>query len=180
MQVPSEWNPHQLVIDLYATLEDATDRELDRIPWNPWLNEQTKEELRVLWTHLHASSFLLMSFSIIEGALGSRAWENYSSIPKEEYRVLCCIRNAIVHNNGHLRVTFDYKLRDGQSIKALSLVRNFEVKMQSDKKFLYSLDITKPYYYLHDDDVILTSSSFGRILYLVELLLKVSDHSDQN
>lgn len=175
MQVPSEWNPNQLVIDLYATLGDATDRELDRIPCNIWLNEETKEELHVLWTHLHASAFLVMSFSIIEGSLGRRAWEDHSSLPREEYRILYCIRNAIVHTNGHLRGVHDYKLRDGQKIKALSLVRDFEIKMQSDKKFLYSLSITKPYYYLHDDDVVLTSSSFERILCLVELLLKVSD-----
>ena len=180
MQLPSEWNPHQLVIDLYATLEDATDRELNRIPWNIWLNKETEEELHVLWTHLHASAFLLMSFSIIEGYLGRRAWEKHSSLPRKEYRVLYCIRNAIVHTNGHLCGVHDYKLGDGQRIKALCLVRDFEVKMQSDKDFLNSLSIAKPYYYLRDDDVVLTSSSFGRILYLVESLLKVSDHSDQN
>ena len=166
INMPSDWDTSQLIIDLFATLRDATERKLDRLPSFLNLDDTTRDDLRRLWTHLHAAAFLMMSFAIAESILGPKAWKNCSSLPQEEFSVLYCIRNAVVHEGGDLSKLHRQACTDG--------VRAFERQMSSElcwSRFPESetawrigeAKMMAPYYHLDGTHVTLTSASFDRI-----------------
>ena len=190
MQLPDEWDQRQLIIDICATLSCATEYELARLFGNksPEQTAQQSEtqtsnksdiyesiyrrfnsnnQLGILWTHLHASAFLVMSFAIIEGKMGKKSWKRNQSLSKcqkDEFEVLYCIRNALVHKNGHLR-NLDNRT-------CFDRVSKYERKMKEDKSWRYSLSIVEPYYYLNDDDVVLKQPAFDHILNVMLRLIQ--------
>lgn len=177
IDMPAGWDASQLITDVFATLRDATERELDRLPSFLPLETKTREDLRTLWTHLHAAAFLMMSFAIAEGILGPRAWENWTALPQDEFRVLTCIRNAVVHEGGDLS-----KIR---RTKCMGEVRDFEQKMSSELCWsLVPVSATEwrigqammiaPYYRLDGPHVTLTEPAFDRIHTLMLALFNES------
>lgn len=174
IEMPPDWDSKQLITDMFATLRDAAERELDRLPSFLNLSGDTRSRLYRLWTHLHAAGFLMVSFAIVEGTLGPRAWTRYPSLPQDEFEVLACIRNSVVHEGGDLS-----KVRD---LKCVDNVRIFASKMSSElcwSRFPTS-DTTwaigeammmESYYSVDGTQVTLLSAAFERIYNLMFALL---------
>ena len=165
MQLPDEWDQRQLIIDICATLSCATEDELTRLFGNKsdkldlYHRFNSNNELGILWTHLHASAFLIMSFAIIEGEMGKKSWKKNQSLTQsqiDEYEVLYCIRNALVHTNGHLNAL--------HKKKCFNRVSDYESKMKRDMSWRNTLLISKPYFYLNSDDIVLKQPAFDHIL----------------
>lgn len=173
MQLPDEWDQCQLLCDIHATLSCATEDELERLFGNKsdkldlYHRYNRNNELSILWTHLHASAFLIMSFAIIEGKLGQKSWKKNKSLTqyqKDEFEVLYCIRNALVHTNG--------RLNNLDNRKCFNRVSDYERKMKEDMSWRSSLLIVKPYYDLKGDDIILKQSAFDHILSVMLRFIK--------
>jgi len=171
MEVPSGWDLNQWFLDLYATLNDAACRELDRIPSFVNVNKQDKERLREFWTHLHGSAYLEMYFSIAEGEWGKRFWEEntLSNSDKNELRILYLVRNALVHTGGDVSAVRPYKHREGNI--HVSLVNEMAPFLESrvpNKGGAPPLVGMNSQRHLRctNDKVTLTQSSFERIRYL--------------
>ena len=169
--LPPEWNEVQLITDMYATLRDATRREIDRLPDFLTLDAEDKDTLYEMWTHFHAAAFLMSSFAIVENSWGRTPWKEYRSLPQDEFEVLVCIRNAVAHTGGDLS-----RLRDNN---CLDKVGRFRQKMKSE--LVWSLVPRSPnswgmgqamvldiYYRLDGSHVILQPEAFDRVLMLMQ------------
>ena len=180
--LPTGWDDFQLITDMYATLRDATQREIDRLPVFRTLDSAAKDTLYEMWTHFHAAAFLMTSFAIVENTGGTKPWKHHQCLPQDEFEVLVCIRNAVAHTGGDLS-----RLHDDT---CLDKVGRFRQKMKSD--LVWSLVPGSPnswgmgqaivldvYYRLDGSHVILQPGAFDRVRMLMQGLC-IATERDNN
>lgn len=154
---------------MYAILKEGPEREVSALSDADIASaDTTRQQLREVWEHRCTATFLIVAMAVVEGRdvrLPRRGHDPFT----DEIAALVAIRNAVVHNEGHIR-------ENRHNTDALTKVTSFHTRMEQSELLWGgfgsedgSLSATcAPYWTMDDDRAVFTSGACDRILALMQ------------